>query len=659
MPLSLFFTPAPCDPLMPLIVKHRKPSKEEREEELRHQEATKKRTEELKRACWGTQVSRKFTPPSSPLYYWHFANASYEDYPAEYIRRNFGTDVGQIKTKKIGVAIINTGFKVCLFVNHITGEHSVAVEGSDNFGHWVSNIREGLGNTRRNRIGAELYALIRTWERTYGITVTSMASHSAGSAFAAWVAERRPDIINISFNGHRVKTGPNQINLSLDGDALTKFRLSIADRCLILGEGGHKLKYFLKYITGFSWAELEHRSLKKKRWFSPSALDDHPATMLLATSPLDDTRTEPKAEPPPTTHAPVTTSDIGSGSATPSPEEQALALKLNSEKEALGRHWQVLSSRYATLDEREMAFEGFSNSIEYLAIHLDLEMVETRELIFEVLEVLMDLKLIEILNSDISRVGEARVLARKVDAINCRQLDFKLTPLKNTIYRHEIETRIPLAHATMAMASDIAVRWGSPFVRQVNTVIQGLHAYQPTVLTSLLSFPVALRDMSVEGWIHNTLSQIDFTSWSALGRLSLGISMTLVPQHPVINVSYQIFRHAYNAWYNVGTPLGTMNVLFRMSISALRLYADWCTPTAGELPEDWCYYFGKDILFSLEDCSFTPSVYEIYGKTGFILFRLFTRYYHELAFESMMKNARHFRCERNYSAAIIDRKSVV
>ena len=198
----------------------------------------------------------KDIPPHLAKYYYYTSMATYEEYPAQYLRHHL-PNVGMHKSFSICKGKYN--FKLLMLEDHSTGELIAAIRGTDNLGNWLANLSHQFSDPE---IIAEIAKGIKEIEAQTGKKVTTMVGHSAACRLISDYDPENEIIFRITFNGHQPVRGARNINLCLNGDPVSG-ALSVSGRNIYVGNGGknpiaaHRMKHFKKcFKDNPNWHDL-------------------------------------------------------------------------------------------------------------------------------------------------------------------------------------------------------------------------------------------------------------------------------------------------------------------------------------------------------------------------------------------------------------------
>lgn len=97
--------------------------------------------------------------------------------------------------------------------------------------------------------------MLEVWAKKYG-KIACFIGHSAGGYFASRLKGSWYCVNRITFNAHKAIRGDRTINIRNDGDWFVSKVLSVADRYINIGPGGHGIKRVIENLVGKSWNDI-------------------------------------------------------------------------------------------------------------------------------------------------------------------------------------------------------------------------------------------------------------------------------------------------------------------------------------------------------------------------------------------------------------------
>ncbi len=208
-------------------------------------------------------------PPRSPSYYWHIAEACYEDNNKinNYLKNSLpGVDCLETEhfTYKSLINLVPfkgiNSWKVRLFREKGSSDLTVGFRGTEHFFNWVfDNVAFFITNP--TSLHKEMEWKIGQWEKKHRGRVKVLVGHSAGGFHASHVF-RGINLFRITFNAYKAERGPVNItwNLRTEGDKVSSWKIigSVEDRYITVCKGGHTITEFKKAIYILTWEILSN-----------------------------------------------------------------------------------------------------------------------------------------------------------------------------------------------------------------------------------------------------------------------------------------------------------------------------------------------------------------------------------------------------------------
>ncbi|MCP5507811.1 MAG: hypothetical protein H7A37_05885 [Chlamydiales bacterium] len=168
-------------------------------------------------------TDRRVTPPQSPLFYFHIAEATYREDPQKYLDKALGKE----KVEKLDSGArfgVQDQWLVRFFKDLQTGELIVGFRGTDNIYNKISFVPHTIADP--GKIFKKMNKQMDKWSRNYG-SISTFVGHSAGGYFATHI-KKDWKVKRITMNGHKCEREGGggarlTINLRIYTDVISKW----------------------------------------------------------------------------------------------------------------------------------------------------------------------------------------------------------------------------------------------------------------------------------------------------------------------------------------------------------------------------------------------------------------------------------------------------
>lgn len=146
-------------------------------------------------------------------------------------------------------------WKIVLIKSGETGNVTVAIRGTKSWNNILTDVESIV--KKNDKLIGKMNTLLNDWEGTHKCKITTITGHSEGGYFANILADIKK-LSQVTFSGHKCDSGPNNINLRLHDDLVSKGPSSHKNNYITVGHGGHDLDKFNFYIRrDTKWSDLD------------------------------------------------------------------------------------------------------------------------------------------------------------------------------------------------------------------------------------------------------------------------------------------------------------------------------------------------------------------------------------------------------------------